>query len=144
MAGPSKELHSAETLRFLAERLARISASFTELSLDYEKHVGAPLVVLKDDQRKRALEFLDRFFSEAKQSLTRHLEETGRYKAAAPATAKELGEFAESIGSNSANRLTGKIVEAMAREATEDPSATKNPRRRVVRAGAREKGEGDG
>jgi hypothetical protein len=82
MAGPSKERHSAETLKFLAERLAKISAAFSSLSEDYDKLVGGPLVVLKDDQRKRALLFLDRFLSESQQALTAHLEETGRYKAA--------------------------------------------------------------
>jgi hypothetical protein len=114
MPRTSESRHDAKTLRLLADQLAKLAANTTDLATEYEAHVGdGSLPVLKDDQRKRAMGFLNRFLAEARQSLFDHLEESGSYQASGTAVEKVVA------------------------------APSDRPRRRVVRAGERkDKGAG--
>jgi hypothetical protein len=78
--------HDATSLKNFGEWLIDLGGQFVELSARYQADCGSSLDVKKDDQRKRAIPFLNGFLAASKQALDDHLEETGAFiaKAAKP------------------------------------------------------------
>lgn len=78
MAAPSTADHSAETLRQLAKRMADFENRFKQLAESWESDGFGVLAVTRDDQRKKAIDFLNNFGRYVEAALDGERERTGK------------------------------------------------------------------
>lgn len=83
MPKTSEGLHDAESLLALANRLDGFVTGFRGLAQRFQDESAPALITLKEDQRKRAIEFLNGFAHEVTRALDNYLEETKKYSAKA-------------------------------------------------------------
>ena len=106
MAATSQSDHDAESLLALSKRIADFATGFQFLSQRFQIEGAPKLAVKKDDQRRRAIQFLNAFTAEVTRALDEHLEEADKYTAKAPpADAKKAHGFGIVVTRNRAGSL---------------------------------------
>ena len=89
MAPPSKAHHTAESISELAKRMQSFAARFRALAEDWKADGFETLAVTRDDQRARAIKFLNTFSGAVEAAMDEEREKRALAKAGSEKPTRE-------------------------------------------------------